>query len=150
MALKIFFGSLATDYINEQGRDAGAVADAIGGTSRTQFSKWKAGQWTYIAEDKLVRIILEVAGRDRKKQVNLMIAYLIDMTPEMFRPFIDIVPKTADEKPEPGISAKRWSPAVRAKVEAIGDAYARDADFMRMANQVAEWAKAINARAKKG
>jgi hypothetical protein len=146
MALKIFFGSLAVDYITEQGRDIKAVAESIGKTPPNQFSKWKAGKWTYIAEKKLVRIIDEIARKDREKRVSLMIAYLIDMTPEIFRPLIDITPKSGSSD-ESGSLSDKWSPSLRAKLEAIAAAYARDPDFMRMADQLGVWAVAINKRA---
>jgi hypothetical protein len=149
MALKIFFGSLATDYIAQQGREIKDVAEAIGKTPSNQFSKWKTGKWTYIPEKKLARVIDEIARKDREKRVSLMIAYLIDMTPEAFRPLIDIGPKTGDDATDVGL-AGRWSPNLRAKLEAIGAAYARDKDFMRMADQLGEWAVSINNRAEKG
>lgn len=149
MANKIFFGSLATDYITESGREIQQVAASIPKTPANQFSKWKNGKWTYIAERKLVQVIEAVARTDRSKRVNLMIAYLVDMTPEQFRPWIDIAPKlTADESAQDSLAGKKWSPSLRAKVEAIGDAYARDEDFMRMADQLGKWADAINKRAR--
>jgi hypothetical protein len=147
MALKIFFGSLATDYIAQQGRNINDVAAALPKTPPNQFSKWKTGKWTYIAEKKLIRIIDEVARKDREKRVSLMIAYLIDMTPEVFRPLIDIAPKSGEADGVPALTGN-WSPSLRARLEAIGAAYGRDKHFMRMADQLGEWAKAINAQIK--
>lgn len=143
MAKKIFFGSLAADYIAESGREIQEVAASIPKTPANQFSKWKTGKWTYIAERKLVQVI-EAVTRDRQKRINLMIAYLVDMTPEEFRPWLDIVPKLGGEAPTEDLSGKHWSPSLRAKLEAIGDAYGRDENFMRMAEQLAKWAGKVN------
>ena len=148
MALKIFFGSLATDYIIDSGRTVADVAESIGKTPANQFSKWKNGRWTYIAEKKLLRIIEEICHRDREKRVALMIAYLIDMTPEVFRPLIDIKPVTGDATAhDAGLTGGKWSPTLRAKVEAIAAAYGRDPDFKRMADGLSDFAEAVNKRA---
>jgi hypothetical protein len=149
MALKIYFGSLAFDYIVGSGRLVADVAESIGNTPANQFSKWKAGKWTYIADRKLVRVIDAVAGKDRTKRTALMIGYLIDMTPEPFRPLLNIVPRTGESDDEEQLLSQKWSPSLRRKLEAIAAAYARDDDFRRMADQLGEWAKAINARAEK-
>jgi hypothetical protein len=147
MALKIYFGSLATDYIAESGRTIADVAETIGKTPANQFSKWKAGKWTYIAERKLLRVIDEIAGRDRDRRVNLMIAYLIDMTPEVFRPLIDIKPRSGDASAnDAGLIGSKWSPSLRAKLEAIAAAYGRDADFKRMVDNIGEWSVGVNRR----
>jgi len=146
MALKIMFGSLAVDYITDSGRELKDVAEAIGKTPANQFSKWKSGKWTYIAERKLLRIIDEIARRDRAKAVNLMMAYLIDMCPEAYRHAIDIKPVVGESDTDAVLSGQRWTPSLRARLEAIGAAYARDKDFMRMADQMGEWASVINRR----
>ncbi len=149
MALKIYFGSLATDYIAESGRTVADVAEVIGKTPANQFSKWKNGKWTYIAERKLLRVIDAIAGRDRDRRVNLMISYLIDMTPEVFRPLIDITPRTGDATAHHGGLGDKWSPSLRAKVEAIAAAYGREPNFKRMADNLSEWAEAVNKQADK-
>ena len=149
MALKIYFGSLAADYINASGRTIKDVAAEIGNTPENMFSKWRTGRWTYIAESKLRKVIEVVARRDQAKRVNLQIAFLIDMTLEEYRPLIDISPASGKSEGAPELAGQRWSPGVRAKIEAIGAAYARDKDFMRMADQMAEWAVSINQKAPK-
>lgn len=93
MARKTFFGALAYDYITDSGRSLTEVAGLIGGTSPNQFSKWKTGMWTYIPQAKLERMIAVIAGRDQNRAAALMIAYLIDMTPEPLRHVIDIMPR---------------------------------------------------------
>lgn len=151
MALKIYFGSLAVDMIQQSGREIQLVAEAIGKTPASQFTKWKAGRWTYIAENKLLRIIDEIAGRDRSKRASLMVAYLIDMTPEVLRPLLSVTATAGDTPEDTGLTG-RWSPSLREKLMEIGAAYARDDDFMRMADQLGKWAVTINKRAaeKKG
>jgi hypothetical protein len=149
MALKIYFGSLATEYITASGRTIQDVAEEIGNTPKNQFYKWRSGKWTYIAEAKLRRVIDVVARRDRDKRVNLQIAYLIDMMADEFRPLIDITPRTGEAEGNPLLTGQRWSPTLREKLEAIGAAYSRDRDFMRMADNMGEWAKGINAKAGK-
>ncbi len=148
MALKIMFGNLAADYITESGRDIARVAEAIGKTPANQFSKWKSGKWTYIAEKKLIRVIDEVAGKNRHWAVSLMIGYLIDLTPESFRHVIDITPKVGQQDTSATLSGQRWTPGLRKKLEEIGAAYARDDDFMRMVDQYGKWAETINRRAR--
>lgn len=150
MALKIFFGTLACDYIHESGREIKEVAALVPKTPQNQFSKWKSGQWTYIAEKKLLQLIDAVAGRDREKRAALMIAYLIDMTPEPFRPLIDIKPVSGAPDPEKPTAGMRLPSGLRDKLEEIGRAYARDADFKRMADSLGDFATAINKRADKG
>lgn len=144
MALKIMFGSLAADYITDSGREIKDVAEEIGKTPANQFSKWKTGKWTYIAEKKLLRIIDVIARRDRQRAVNLMIAYLWDMCPEAFRHVIDIKPRVGESEMNAQLAGQKWTPALRARLEAIGSAYARDKNFMRMADQLGEWAGVIN------
>lgn len=144
MALKIMFGNLATDYIQESGREIKDVAEEIGKTPSNQFSKWKAGKWTYIAERKLLRIIEVIARRDRERSVNLMMAYLIDMCPETYRHVIDISPRVGESVMNATLAGQSWTPTLRAKLEAIGAAYARDRHFMGMVDKVGEWAGAIN------
>lgn len=147
---KIFFGSLATDYIRESGRELNDIAAKVDKLSANQFAKWRKGEWTYIPEGKLVAMIDEIAQRDRSKRVSLMIAYLIDHTPDIFRPLIDITPKTGEAEGKPELAGQRWSPSLRAKLEAIGRAYAKDEQFMKMADQLGQWAASINRAAEKG
>jgi hypothetical protein len=145
MALKIFFGQLADAYIADSGRNTITVGRALG-IQPNKFSKLKTGTWNYIAEKKLLRIIDEIAGRDRDKRSALMVAYLIDMTPEGFRPIIDIKPLAgADDDYTP--AGMRLPKGVREKLEEIGRAYVRDKDFMRMADSLSEFARGINKRA---
>lgn len=147
MALKIYFGSLAADYIADSGRNVKEVAEALPNTPANQFSKWKTGRWTYIAEKKLLQLVDIIARNDRQKRVNLIIAYVIDMTPEAYRPLIDIKPRSGESEDAAGLTGNRWSPTLRAKIEAIGEAYGRDPDFMNMADQLGRWAATINKRA---
>lgn len=147
MALKTFFGSLACAYIADSGRTVAVVAEAIGKTPENQFSKWRNGKWTYIAEKKLIRIIDEVAGRDRDKRNALMIAYLIDMTPELFRPFIHMESRTGEEVAAPAPVGMGLPKGLPEKLEAVGRAYSRDEQFMRMADSLFGFAKAINKQA---
>lgn len=143
MALKIYFGSLASDFIKDSGREIQDVAASLPKTPASQFSKWRAGKWSYIAERKLVPLIQAIAKNNKEMQAKLMIAYLIDMTPEIFRPVVDIMPRVGEEAVEP-LDGKRWSPSLRARIEAIGNAYARDDNFMRMVDQLGKWAESIN------
>jgi hypothetical protein len=149
MALKIYFGGLAVEYVNASGRTIKEVAELIGKTPENQFSKWKMGKWSYIAEEKLLRVIDVVAGKDREKRVALMVAYLIDQTPDVFRPLIDITPRSGAETGKPELTGQRWTPELRRKLEAIGSAYGRDEDLMHIIDTATKWSVRINEKAAK-
>lgn len=149
MANKIFFGTLAFEMIQDSGRTVVQVAEAIGKTPQNQFSKWKAGKWTYIAPPKLRRIIDEVAGRDREKRVALQIAYLIDMTLDEFRPLVDIVPKTGSETTQ-AVFGDTMVPGLREKLEEMGKAYPQDGNFAKLCETMFGIARGINSRPASG
>jgi len=147
MAQKIYFGQLATDYIAESGRSVREIARQIPSTPDNQFSKWKWGKWETIPEEKLTKVIDVVAGKDREKRVNLMIAYLIDQTPDRYRPLIDITPKSGASEGKPELAGQRWAPDLLAKLEAMGAAYGRDEDFRILCDSLGKWAAHINEKA---
>jgi hypothetical protein len=149
MALKIMFGSLAADYIRDSGREIGRVAEEIGRTPANQFSKWRNGRWTYIAESKLVRIIDIIAKKDQGKRAALMCAYLIDMSPDPLRHLIAVRPLIDDEKPKVKLG-EDWTPSMRERLEDMARAYAQDAMFMEQMDMMGRMAKRINAKAPKG
>lgn len=146
--MKIYFGSVAYDMIAQSGREIQQVAEEIGKTPGSQFTKWKSGRWTYIAEAKLMRLIDVIAGKDREKRAALAVAYLIDMTPEALRPLLSVKSVSADTATEDTGLAGRMSPALREKLEDIGNAYAKDENFMRLVDQLGKWAKSINGEKK--
>lgn len=148
--IKVYFGQLVMEYIKEEGKLAKDVAEKVGRTPASQFSKWSHGRWTYIEPKKLQRIV-EAVTSNRQKRVNLIVAYLVDMTPAPFRPFIDVKPRMLEENPaDTNLMQKRWSLALRSKIEAIGEAYAKDTDFMRMVDNLATWAETLRKREKGG
>jgi hypothetical protein len=141
MTLKTMFGNLLVEYIKDEGRLAQDVAAKVGKTPANQFSKWRKGEWTYIAHEKLVRLI-NCATPNREKRVNLMVAYLIDQTPEEFKPWVNVTPRMTEEAPDATLS-KPWEKPLRAKLELIARAYSKNQDFMRMADNLGTWAEGV-------
>lgn len=143
-ALKVLFGNMVHEYAREGGRTLEEVASKVKGTPASQFTRWKSGKWGFIENDKLVKLVRATTD-DQEKQSNLIIAYLIDMTPIEFRPMIDIGLRgqvkggtnTANEL------SGSWSQDIRRKIEAIGKAYTKDEDFQRMVDQMASWGRRI-------
>jgi hypothetical protein len=143
-ARKVMFGSLCSSIAQEEGKTLQEIAAKVGGTPASQFTRWKRGDWTAIEHGKLVKIAKAVTD-DRRRQTDLIIAYLVDLTPVEFRPQIDIGQRgevlhgksTSEELSGP------WSQDIRKKLEAIGAAYSKDADFMKMVDTMASWARRI-------
>ncbi|HEX2099116.1 MAG TPA: hypothetical protein VHF69_00550 [Candidatus Synoicihabitans sp.] len=145
---KVFFGTLAHEYVRENNEVVPDVARRIKGvpvvTTIGQFTKWKTGRWQSIPEKKLMQVI-EAITSDPRKQAHLIIAYLVDMTPLRLRPYIDL---GLHGQVQGGRSAAsfdgEWSADVRRKLEAIGNAYLRSDDFRRMVDNMSGWARRIN------
>ena len=143
-ARKVMFGNLCSAIAQEEGKTLQEVAAKVGGTPASQFTRWKRGDWTSIDHEKLVKIARAITD-DRRRQTDLIIAYLVDLTPLEFRPQIDIGQRgevlhgksTAEELSGP------WSQDLRKKLETIGAAYSKDADFQKMVDTMAGWAKRI-------
>ena len=141
---KVLFGSLCAAIAQEEGKTLQQVAAKVPNTPASQFTRWKRGDWSAIEEEKLVKLVTSIT-KDRRRQADLIIAYLVDLTPVEYRPQIDIGQRgevlhgksTAAELSGP------WSQDIRNKLESIGAAYSKDADFQKMVDTLAGWAKRI-------
>lgn len=144
-ARKVMFGNLCSAIAQEEGKTLQEIAAKVGGTPASQFTRWKRGDWTSIEHEKLVRIARAITD-DRRRQADIIISYLVDLTPLEYRPQIDIGQRgevlhgksTAEELSGP------WSQDIRKKLEAIGAAYSKDADFQKMVDTLASWAKRLD------
>jgi hypothetical protein len=141
---KVMFGSLCSAIAQEEGKTLQEIAAKVGGTPASQFTRWKRGDWTAIEHQKLVKLVRTITD-DPRRQADLIIAYLVDLTPVEYRPQIDIGQRgevlhgksTSEELSGP------WSKDIRNKLEVIGAAYSKDADFQKMVDTMAGWAKRI-------
>jgi len=143
-ARKVMFGSLCSAIAQEEGKTLQEIAAKVPNTPASQFTRWKNGDWTSIEHTKLVKLVRTVTD-DPRRQTDLIIAYLVDLTPVEYRPQIDIGQRgevlhgkrTSDELSGP------WSKDIRNKLELIGAAYSKDADYMKLVDTLASWARRL-------
>jgi transcriptional regulator with XRE-family HTH domain len=132
------FGNMLHAYARGNGLTFAELGKRVG-VSPTLFSKWKGGRWDTIPEDMLVRVI-EAVTKDPAERGRLMMAYLLDITPDRYRGLIEVA-QVADKQSALGPLS---NPGIRPNLEAVAAAYTRDDDFKRMCDTVFGWAKRIN------
>lgn len=142
---KTAFGELCARLIDESGRTLREVAAKVPNLPFQQFSKWRAGNWTYIP--KLEPVLKAVAPDDHRARCDLVIAYLTDLTPLQYRPTIIIGQKGENEvgglRPMAG-AGSNWSDEMRIRLDAVAEAYKVNDDFATMVDTMTAWAKRIN------
>lgn len=141
---KIMFGSLCKAVAEEEGITLAEVAAKVPQTPASQFTRWQRGEWTSIESTKLVRIARALT-KDVRRQTDLVIAYLVDLTPIEFRPQIDIGQRGEVQNGQNASDplAGPWSQDVRKKLEKIAAAYGEDPDFDRMVDSLSVWSERV-------
>lgn len=143
---KRLFGDMCAVKIEDSGRTVREVAKTIPNTPSTQFTRWKKGLWTYIPADKLEQICKTVCPDDFRGQLDLITAYLTDLTPGCYRPSLLIGQKGENEgmglKPLVG-PGSNWSEEMRQRLDSVAAAYLLDDEFANMVNQLSAWGKRI-------
>lgn len=136
---KTFFGTRCADKLAERNVTAKEVAAKIPNTPASQFTRWKKGIWEWIPTEKLVGVAKAICPRDPRDQADLIIAYLTDITPVQYRPYILIGQRDENEgkgmKPMAGVGSG-WSEEMRQRLDVVAEAYKLDNDFAEMVDFV--------------
>lgn len=142
---KVLFGSLCQTIAQEEGKTLQEIAAKVPNTPASQFTRWRRGDWTSIDAPKLVKLVTAITD-DPRRQTDLIIAYLVDLTPVEYRSQIDIGHRgeVANGSSAAEVVAGPWGEDIRAKLDTIGAAYSKDADFQKMVDTLAGWSKRIN------
>ena len=142
MAIKTNFGATLHQTIRDNNLTAAEVMAKVPKTPASQLTRWKNGDWGYVEHEKLTQLA-RACSDDVEEQSNIICAYLYDLTPIAFRPNLTIEVKRAGAKATDELTAP-WAADMRRKLDSIGKAYSKDADFMRMFDTLVGWAKRIN------
>lgn len=136
--LKNNFGSTLHAIIRENGMTL-AEAGKASGTIESQFTRWKAGKWQVVPEERFVAV-LDAVCKTPEQRSQCIMAYCFDMVPAGERPKILFSAKPILDQ---DAATGAWNTEMHLKFKAIAVAVTKDEEFKRLFETVAGWAKRI-------
>lgn len=135
------FGAALTEALEAQGETSARFAEKIG-RHKSLVSKWRAGNWDAITPDTLHAILTHISSMP-SVQLDVLCAYLSDMTPVQYRGMVVIRPAISRA---PAVHLGRAAADLREKLQAIVDFAHQDADLRRAVDGIGAWALLLKAR----
>jgi hypothetical protein len=135
---KVHFGTTIHAVMRENRLSMAEVGKASG-TIESQFSKWKAGRWQVIPEERLVAV-LNAACKTAEQRSACLMAYCYDMLPDKERPLVMFGAKRPpDEKTATGA----FNAEMQLRLRRFTQSAQKNQDFRQMMTTMDGWAKRI-------